>query len=131
MRYVKTAGTMMMWALQAFASFAFVFIGIAKFWQPFWIAGFARWGYSGSFRMLIGVLELAGGVMLAFPPTASYAAALIGCIMLGAVGTLALHNEHPTPPLFWFFVMALIGLVRWHRAWRPKSHAAQAALDPV
>src|SRR4029077_10694634 len=97
MRYLRTAGTVTVWALQAFACLGFVFIGIAKFRPGFWIAGFARWGYSDSFRMLIGILEIAGGVLLTFPLTASYAATLLGSIMVGATVTLVLHNEHPFP----------------------------------
>jgi len=131
MRYLKAAGTVAMWALQVLASLALVYIGVAKFRSGFWIAGFARWGYSDGFRMLIGALEVAGGVLLAFPPTASYAAALLGCIMAGAVGTLVLHNEHPFPPLFWISVMALIGLVRLPRRWRPGPRGVPATVDTV
>jgi uncharacterized membrane protein YphA (DoxX/SURF4 family) len=131
MRYLKTAGTVTMWALQVLASLGFVYIGIAKFRNGFWIAGFARWGYSDSFRMLIGVLEVAGGVLLAFPPTASYAAALLGCILAGAIGTLVLHNEPPFPPLLWIAVIALIGLVRLPRMWRPSRRGVPPTLDTV
>ena len=81
--------------------------------------------------MLIGVLEVSGGVLLALPPTASYAAAMLGGIMAGAIGTLVLHNEHPFPPLFWISVIALIGLVRLPRAWRPGPLRVQATADTV
>jgi len=131
MRYLKAAGTVTIWTLQVLASLGFVYIGIAKFRPGFWIAGFARWGYSDSFRMLIGVLEVAGGALLAFPPTASYAAAVLGCILAGAIGTLVLHNEHPFPPLVWIAVTALIGLVRLPRMWRPGPRGVPATLDTV
>ena len=131
MRNLKTAGTVLLWVLQILVSLAFIGTGIGKFRGAFWIAGFARWGYPDSFRLLIGALEVAGGLLLAFPRTASYAAALIGCIMVGAAGTLVLHHERAFAPIVWFVCIAFIGGVRRRRAWRPFSRSVPAALDPV
>ena len=131
MRYLKTAGTVMLWALQIFATVGFTVAGIGKFRSAFWIAAFARWGFSDGFRMLIGVLELAGGLLLAFPRTTSYAAVLIGCIMVGAAGTLVLHKEPWAAPVFWLVIMALLGIARRRRAWRPVSRTVPAALNQV
>jgi len=49
--------------------------------------GFQRFGYSDEFRILIGVLELAGAVGLLVPRLASWAAAGLAAIMVGAVYT--------------------------------------------
>jgi putative oxidoreductase len=131
MRNLKTVGTVMLWVLQTLVSLGFIGTGIGKFHGAFWIAAFARWGYPDSFRLLIGVLEVAGGLLLAFPRTASYAAALIGCIMVGAAGTLVLHKERAFAPIVWFACTVFIGIVRRRRAWRPISRRVPAALDPV
>ena len=50
-------------------------------------AGFRRFGYSDEFRILIGVLEVAGAVGLMAPRLASWAAGGLAAIMLGAVYT--------------------------------------------
>jgi putative oxidoreductase len=131
MRYLKIAGTVMLWVLQILVSVGFVLTGVAKFRPGFWVAGFARWGYPDSFRMLIGVLEIAGGLLLAFPATASYAAAFIGCIMVGAVGTLFMHNEPSAAPIVWMVALAFLGFVRRRRAWRPVPDVGRAAGNPV
>jgi uncharacterized membrane protein YphA (DoxX/SURF4 family) len=49
--------------------------------------GFRRFGYSDEFRILIGVLEVAGAVGLLVPRLASWAAAGLAAIMVGAVYT--------------------------------------------
>src|SRR4029450_2337298 len=72
MRYARIAGTVLLWAIQILAAFAFVKIVFDKFGNAFWINSFARWGYSDGFRILIGVLEMAGGLLLAIPQTTVY-----------------------------------------------------------
>lgn len=131
MRILKRVGPVLLWVLQALVSVGFVMFGVGKFRGAFWIAGFARWGYPDALRVVIGVLEITGGVLLAFPWTASYAAALIGCIMVGATATLILHKEPAGAPIVWGTVMVLIGIGRRRRAWRPHARNTPAALDSV
>jgi putative oxidoreductase len=57
--------------------------------EGFWTAAFARWGYPAWFRVLIGGLEVAGGVCLVVPWTAGYGALVLALVMLGAWGTRA------------------------------------------
>jgi putative oxidoreductase len=131
MRALKATRTVILWVLQLFACLGFVVIGIAKFRAPFWIHGFARWGYPDWFRLQIGVLEVASGVLLAFPRTASYAAALLVCIMAGAAGTLAVHGERMSAPIVWVVLLAIVGIARFRRAWRPAATRAALASGPV
>src|SRR5215471_7786311 len=103
MRYVRIGGVVLLWAIQILTAFAFTGVGFAKFHSPFWIHAFTKWGYSDGFRMLIGVLEMAGGILLAVPQTTLYAAVLIDVILIGAAATLLL-NEPPrqaTAPIAW------------------------------
>ena len=125
------AGRAILWAFQAWAAFAFVVIGIAKFRSPFWFAAFTRWGYSDGFRMLIGALEFIGGLLIAFPRTAVYAAFLIDAIMIGAVGTLLLNHGKLFAPIFWLVVVSIVGYARRKQAWRPAGRGAAAAVDTV
>lgn len=131
MRFLKSASPVLLWVLQILFSFLFVMTGVGKFRGAFWVAGFARWGYPDGFRVVVGVLEIVAGALLAFPWTASYAAALIVCIMIGAEGTLILNHEKIAPPIVWMVIVTTIGIGRRHRAWRPNARAAAPALDPV
>ena len=121
MRVLRIVGTVALWIVDILAAAAFVAIGLAKFVSPAWAIKFERWGYPDGFYMVIGALELAGGVLLLVPRVSSYAAALLGVILVGAAATHALHGEttRVAAPLMWLAVMTLIGVARRRRAWRP------------
>ena len=121
MRVLRIVGTVALWIVDILAAAAFVAIGLAKFGSPAWAIKFERWGYPDGFYMVIGALELAGGVLLLVPRLSSYAAALLGAILIGAAATHALHDEaaRVAAPLMWLAVMTLIGVARRRRAWRP------------
>jgi len=120
-----------LWVFQAWAAFAFVVIGIGKFRNPFWLVAFPRWGYSDRFRMLIGVLECVGGLLIAFPRAAVYGALLIDAIMIGAFGTLLLNHEKLFPPIFWLVVVSIVGYARRKQAWRLAARSVTATVDTV
>ena len=121
MRALTIVGTVVLWTVNILAAAAFVAIGLAKFGSPEWAIKFERWGYPDGFYMVIGALEIAAGVLLLVPRLSSYAAVVLGAIMIGAAATHALHNEaaRVAPPLMWLAVMTLIGAARRRRAWRP------------
>ena len=125
------AGSVLLWTVNILAALAFVTIGFGKFRNPFWLKAFPHWGYSDGFRILIGVVEILGGVALAFPRTAAYAAVVIDVIMVGAVGTLVIHHEKPLPPIFWLFVVSIVGYARRRQAWRPAARQVPAPVDTV
>ena len=131
MRNLKKAGVALLWTVQILVCLAFIMTGVAKFRAPFWIDGFARWGYPDWFRVTIGVLEIVGGLLIALPATASYATALLGGILAGAAATLLLHNENPAAPIVWFVVVVLIGVSRRSRAWRPIGMRVPLAASQV
>ena len=59
----------------------------------FWIRDFHRWGYSDSFRVIVGIAELLSAVLLLVPRFAAYGAGLFSVVMLGAIYTHATHHE--------------------------------------
>jgi uncharacterized membrane protein YphA (DoxX/SURF4 family) len=125
------AGRVILWIFQIWAALAFVVIGIGKFRNPFWLAAFPRWGYSAGFRMLIGVLEIVSGLLIVFPRTASYAAVLIGAIMIGAVATLVVNHEKVFPPIFWLIAVSIIGYARRKQAWPRSARAVSTTTGAV
>jgi uncharacterized membrane protein YphA (DoxX/SURF4 family) len=133
MRVLRTVGAVALWIVQVLAAAAFVAIGVAKFALPVWASNFARWGYPDGFYLLIGALEVAGAILLLAPKLSSYGAALLGAIMIGAAATHALHHEaaRVSAPLVWLAVVALIGVARRRRAWRPGARALPVPASQV
>jgi putative oxidoreductase len=117
MRVLRTVGTVSLWTVNILAAAAFVAIGFGKFAGPEWPRKFERWGYPDGFYMVIGALEIAGGVMLLVPKLSSYAAAMLGAILLAAAATLRLNHLPMSAPLAWLAVLTLIGVARRRRAW--------------
>ena len=99
-RLPKTA----VWALTIFLAGAFVLVGISKLGGPSairWAVRFAHWGYPAQAQYLTGVFEILGGIGVLFPRWRRAAAAILACIMIGALCTHAIHGELPrvVPPL--------------------------------
>jgi putative oxidoreductase len=87
-----------------FLAVAFVFVGILKLEGPSavrWTERFVQWGYPANARYVIGVLEILGGVGVLIPKWRRAAAATLVILMIGALGTHAVHAEFPRliPPL--------------------------------
>ena len=124
-------GRTRLWIITGFAALAFVVAGRGKFTNPFWAKSFLRWGYSDGFRLAIGILEMAGGLLIAFPRSAVYGAIVIDAIMLGAFGTLIRFHEPRSAPLFWIAIVSAIGYARRRDAWRPTEREIRATIDTV
>jgi putative oxidoreductase len=123
MRFVRLAGTIGGWALQVLLGALFILLGAGKFGDPSWERKFARWGYPDGFYMVVGVLEALGGLMLLVPRLTSYAAGMLGIIMIGASLTHVVHGESARvfPPLIYLALLATVGVARRHAAARPPS----------
>lgn len=79
---------------------------------------FARLGYSTGFRLLVGVLEIAGGVALLVDPVALYGAVLLLLIMVGATWTLVAVGDPLVPPLVVGALLAVLVALRVRSASR-------------
>jgi putative oxidoreductase len=134
MRYLKIAGVVLLWAIQLLAAVLLVKIGFDKFGNAFWIHAFAKWGYSDGFRVLIGVLEMTGGLLLAIPQTTVYAAFLIDVILVGAAGTLLLNGaptQQLSAPIVWMVLVSALAFARRRRTWRFVRPRVTTAADAV
>ena len=92
------------WACAIFVAVAFVFAGFLKLQGPSaiqWSERFVHWGYPENFHSVVGVLEVLGGLGVLFPRWRRAAAATLVALMMGALGTHAVHAEFPRliPPL--------------------------------
>jgi len=87
--------------------------GVAKLLSlDFERVAFERWGYPLWFMYLTGVIEVLGAGALVWRRFTALVAASLGCFMVGAVATHALHGEWPMMGL----ATVIMGLGFW-RGW--------------
>ena len=77
---------------------------------------FARWGYPLWFMYLTGLIEVLAGLALLWRRITALVAAGLGCFMIGAVLTHALHAEWPMMAL----ATAITALGFW-RGWAGRA----------
>ena len=76
------------WVVGLYLARIFIRNGWGKFSPDgFWAEPFARWGYPVWLRLLVGVIETAGGILILIPWTATYAGVAVAVVMAGAFYT--------------------------------------------
>ena len=112
-----------LWLLAAMLILVFVRAGWDKFDSSSgWARAFRFWGYPVWFRVLIGVLEILGALLLLWPRSAAYGAAIIIVIMLGGMGTHVFVEHRPsrvTSELLHLVFASIVLAGRWRRRIRP------------
>jgi uncharacterized membrane protein YphA (DoxX/SURF4 family) len=102
------------WTLQGIIAAAFLAAGAAKLAGiPFMVDLFAQIGLGQWFRVVTGVVEIAGAVALLVPGLASLGALWLGGTMVGAVAThlFVLHTS-PVPAIVLGVLNALVVYLR-------------------
>lgn len=112
--------TIALWVVTALLAGLFLFAGTMKFAASEAAEQFAQLGYADWFRVLIGGLEIAGGLGLLLPRTARYAAVGLGVVMIGAVGTLLRVGAggQAVVPFVVLVLLAVVAYARWPRSAR-------------
>jgi len=76
------------WVVGLYLAQMYVRNGLYKFDpEGFWTAPFERWGYPVWFRLVVGFIETAGGILILVPWTATYAGIAVAVVMAGAFYT--------------------------------------------
>lgn len=121
-KWMRIAG----WVVVGLTSLFFIQSGIQK------LAGteqmidmFHELGYPDWSRVIIGLVEIAGAVLLALPRLTLYAATALGALMVGAVASemLAGQGFGALMPGQWLILMALIAGVRLRFVLHSKSRS--------
>ena len=110
------------WGCAIFLAVAFVFVGISKLEGPSairWTERFVNWGYPANTQYVVGVLEILGGLGVLIPKWRRAAAATLVVLMIGALGTHAVHAEFPRliPP----FVLGGLAFLLYSSRLRPSG----------
>lgn len=108
-----------LWAASILFGLLFLLAGATKFLLAEVPEKFAAWGYPQGFHIVVGVLEILGGLMLFLPRTAFYGAVVLAVIMAGAVYTHAVPDQNPAAavwPLAFLVALVVLALARRPRA---------------
>ncbi len=120
----KSKKNIALWVIQALLAAFFALQGVMKLaGGEEVVANFQRWGFPERFYLLIGGLELLGGIGVLIPRTTFYAAAGLILILIGAAVTHITHGEAamlamPIIPLL------LLAAVAWLR--KPSKQSAMS-----
>ena len=127
MKYLRIGGT---WLLQLLLAVVMVGPGSQKFTSPVWERMFRTWGYPDGFYLVIGAVEVVGGIGLLIPKLASFSAMILAVVMAGAAATQIFRGGRNGVGEIVFMVLLLaIAALRWRdrlRMGRPVAAAAPA-----
>lgn len=116
MKKKLTYGLQILLALVFLAAGVAKLSGVAMMAQNFELLGLGQW-----FRYLTGIIEVGGALVLLVPALAGYAAALLSCVMVGAI--IAHLTRMPGSPLPALVLLVLCGLIAWLRLFRGEPQA--------
>jgi uncharacterized membrane protein YphA (DoxX/SURF4 family) len=113
------------WIVTLFLAVVMVGPGMQKFTGATWERMFRAWGYPDNFYLVIGAIEVVGGMLLLIPRTASAAGIMLSVVMMGAAVTHRVAGDRSgIGELVFAALLLLIAYVRWpgilvlqRRAW--------------
>ena len=110
------ASRVLAWVL----AIVFIMAGLTKLiGQQQAVEGFHHFGYSDEFRLVIGALEVIGGIGILSPRWGVWACGLLAGIMVGAAVTLLRVGEDVLPPLIVGALLVVLFVVRRRAAAAP------------
>jgi uncharacterized membrane protein YphA (DoxX/SURF4 family) len=111
MKYVKVGGT---WMLTLLLAVLMAGPGSQKFTSPVWERMFRTWGYPDGFYLVIGAVEVIGGIALLVPRVTSYSAIMLAVVMLGAAATQILRGgRNGVGEIVFASLLCLLAAIRW------------------
>src|SRR5688572_9013688 len=125
MRFLATGGK---WLLAVLLAVLMIGPGSQKFTGPVWERMFRTWGYPDGFYLVIGAIEVVGGIGLLIPKLASVSALTLAVVMAGAAATQLLRGGRNGVGEIVFMVLLLaLAAIRWRDRLRLASPASAAA----
>jgi putative oxidoreductase len=119
--------TTITWVLSILLAIAFLVASFVKITaQPVMVQGFTAFGFPVWFLYVTGFIELAGAILVLLPLFAGIGAALLSCVMVGAIFTHLTHGQaaQAVVPLI---LLALALTVGWLRGWSRSTLVAARA----
>ena len=116
---MRIAREVVLWIIAVFLAYVFVRQGWSKFFSDSgWARAFRAWHYPNWFRVAVGVIEIAGGVLVLIPRCARIGAIMIALIMIGGMATHIYwgHPRQVTNEILPLVLAAITAIGRWRRA---------------
>lgn len=111
MKYVRTGVT---WLLQLLLAVLMAGPGSQKFTGSTWERMFRVWGYPDGFYLVIGAIEVVGGIGLLVPKIASYSALMLAVVMAGAAATHIIHGDrNGVGEIVFMSLLIVVAVLRW------------------
>lgn len=103
-----------LWAVRGLLALAFAAAGTAKLYGvPMLVEEFEHIGLGQWFRYLTGTLEILGAVLIIIPSTVAFGAALLCCIMIGAIFThVFVIGGSPIPAIVLLALSAIVAYAK-------------------
>ena len=112
MRYLKIGGK---WLLTILLAVVMIGPGSQKFTSNTWERMFRQWGYPDGFYLVIGAVEVLGGLGLLIPKLASYSAIVLMVVMIGAAATQVLAGgRNGVGEIVFATLLGVIAWLRWN-----------------
>ena len=128
MKYVRIGGT---WLLQLLLAVVMAGPGSQKFTSSTWERMFRVWGYPDGFYLVIGAIEVAGGICLMIPRLASISAMILAVVMAGAAATQIFRGGRNGVGEIVFMVLLLaVAALRWRDRLGIRRPVAAGAAAP-
>jgi uncharacterized membrane protein YphA (DoxX/SURF4 family) len=104
------------WTASVLVAFQMLFAGLPKiFGGQDWTRNFELWGYPDWMRIIVGLVEVAGAILLVVPRFSLFAAGALTVIMAGAMYTQFIYGSfrEAVIPMILFLLLASIVIARW------------------
>jgi uncharacterized membrane protein YphA (DoxX/SURF4 family) len=105
--------------------------GSQKFTSPTWERMFRTWGYPDGFYLVIGAVEVVGGIGLLIPKVASASAIVLAVVMAGAAATQIFRGgRNGVGEIVFLVLLLVVAALRWRdrlRFRRPVATAVSAS----
>ena len=118
---LQVGKTVLLWTFSGLGAVLMFLAGGGKLGSEVWTGMFEQWGYPGWLRILVGLAQVGGGLLLFVPRLAAYGAALLVIVMAGALTTELVNEPQfgPILPATFGVIYFLIFLARRPRAMGP------------
>jgi putative oxidoreductase len=102
----------LLWIMAAAIAYDFIYQGWRKFDpQGWWAPAFKKWGYPTWFMIIIGMIEVVGGLLLLVPKVRHLGALLLIVIMVGALVTRSIFGVSLEEIIFFISTISILMLM--------------------
>jgi uncharacterized membrane protein YphA (DoxX/SURF4 family) len=110
---MRRVGSVILWVVTLLAATVMIGPGLQKFTGPTWQRMFRVWGYPEHFYLVVGAIEVLGGIGLLVPRLASACAVVLMIVMAAAAATHLLHGQSPVGDWVFFAMLGVVAFARW------------------